>query len=254
VTWGLQLVHHAFLAVLASFVAIAVEALAVTAAFSQNERYRLTIGVASAALFGGIGMFMGVFWPGWWIPLLAFLPWARCSQRSWSGGSGTEASAATVRPTRVAGPWLSVAQFAVVIAVVAQQIVVSALKLERAPMFSRYDMYATSYASPDDFSARTPPVYNIVVVGAQGRMQLRCNPHEEFIRDFEAAVEGASEPRKRVWHALRGCGANLAVADYVILEGMARTFDWNRLEFIPTHAVTRGPLGARQDEISAIAY
>jgi hypothetical protein len=251
VKWGLQLVHHPFLAVLASFGAITVEALAVTAAFSRNERYRLTIGMAAAALFGGIGIFMGIVWPGWWIPLLAFLPWAGWSRRF---RSGTEGRTATVGRGRVAAPWLSVAQFVVVIAVVAQQIVVSALRLERAPMFSTYDMYATSYSSPDDFSARTPPVYNVFVVGARGRMQLRCNPHEEFIRDFEAAVEGASEPRKRVWHALRGCGANLADADYVILEGMARTFDWNRLAFIPTHAVTRGPLGTRQDEISAIAY
>jgi hypothetical protein len=253
VRWGLQLVHHSFLAVLASLFAIVVEALALTAAFSRNERYRLTIGMAAAGLFAGIGIFMGIVWPGWWIPLLAFLPWARYSRRFRSDPS-TEVRAATVGDGRVAARWLSVAQFAVVIAVVSQQIVVSALKLERAPMFSWYDMYATSYSSPDDFRARTPAVYSIFVVGAGGRVQLRCRPHEEFIRDFEAALEGATEPRKRVWHALRGCGANLVGADYVILEGTARTFDWNRLEFIPTSAVTRGPLGTRQDEITAIAY
>ena len=254
VKWGLQFVHHPFLAVLASFGAIAVEALAVTAAFSRSERYRLAIGMASAALFGGIGISMGIVWPGWWIPLLAFLPWTRVSRAGGTVGSSTEVRVETVGRGGAAVSWLSVAQLAVAVAVVAQQVVVSALKLERAPMFSWYDMYSTSYASPDDFSARTPPVYRIYVVGDRGRMQLRCNPHEEFVRDFEAAVGGAPEARMRVWHALRGCGAKLVGGDSVILEGTERTFDWERLEFVPTHAITRGPLGARQEEITAIAY
>jgi hypothetical protein len=250
VTWGVQLVRHPFLAVLASFVVVAIETLVVTAAFSRDERYRLTMGMAAAALFVGIGTLMGIFWPGWWIPLLAFLPWPRWSQRF---RSGTDVPTSTGWSRRMAPQWLSVAQFVVVIGVVAQQIVVSALKLERAPMFSWYDMYAPSYASPDDFNARIPPAYNIFVVGVHGRVQLRCNPHAELVRDFEAAVAGAAESQTRIWRAIRGCGADLSSARYVTFEGYAQTFDWESFEFKPTYRVSLGPLAVHPDKAAAMA-
>jgi hypothetical protein len=74
VDWGLQLTRHPLLAIVASFGAIAIEALAVTAAFTRNDWYRLAMGLGAVTLFAGFGLFMGVFWPGWWVPLLAFLP------------------------------------------------------------------------------------------------------------------------------------------------------------------------------------
>ena len=75
VQWGLQLAAHPWLAVLASFLAIATESLVVTAAFVRNEWYRLAMGLGAVGLLAGFGLFMGVFWPGWWVPLLGFLPW-----------------------------------------------------------------------------------------------------------------------------------------------------------------------------------
>ena len=79
VDWGLQLAAHPNLAILASFGAVAVEALAITAAFTRSEPYRLGMGLASLSLVAGFRIFMGVLWLGWWIPLLGFLPWQRIS-------------------------------------------------------------------------------------------------------------------------------------------------------------------------------
>jgi hypothetical protein len=250
VAWGLQLVRHPLLAMFASFGAIAIEALVVTAAFSHNEWYRLAMGFAAAMLFAGIGLFMGIVWPGWWIPLLGFLPWHRVSQRL-----RPTRSAPAVPPPGAVAAWraLTAAQLLVVAGVVAQQVVVSALAVERAPMFSWYDMYARTYTNPADYNASIPPAYRIFVASDRGRTQLRCSPHEELVRDFQAALEGAAEPRARVWRALRGCGADLSNARSVTFEGNARTFDWNRLEFTSTHAVALGPLAADQDEVTTIA-
>ncbi len=80
VQWGLQLAAHPWLAVLASLVAIAIELLVVTAAFIRNEWYRLAMGLGAVCLIAGFGVFMGVFWPGWWVPLLGFLPWQAMSR------------------------------------------------------------------------------------------------------------------------------------------------------------------------------
>ena len=249
VTWGLQLVHHPTLAVLISFGAIAVESLVVTAAFIRNETYRLTMGLSALALFAGIAAFMGIVWPGWWIALLGFLPWQR-----WSTAVGPTAqlSSSARSPRPMAGRTLAAAQLVVVAAVVGQQVIVSALKLERAPMFSWYDMYSRSYADAADYNSSIPPAYHVFVAGDHGRAQLRCNPHEEFVRDFEAAVAGAIESRARIWRAIRGCGGDLSSARYITLEGNARTFDWDSLEFKLTHQMSLGPLAVRQDETTAL--
>jgi hypothetical protein len=239
VDWGLQLARFPTLAVLLSFGAVAIEALLITAAFLRNELWRLAMGVAAAALFAGITLLMGIMWTGWWIPLLAFLPWDRWSRRL--GSWATPMDAATPRRDV-----LTAAQLVAVVAVIAQQVFASTLKFERAPMFSPYEMYSRSYTSRADYNARIRPVYDIVLAGDTGRRQLPCNPHDEFVRDFEAAVKGSTESRTRVWRALRGCGADPARIREVTLVGHARTFDWDRLTFTMTHELSLGPLAVEQ--------
>ena len=53
VDWGLQLAAHPNLAILASFGAVAIEALAITAAFTRSEPYRLRAGLAALSLVAG---------------------------------------------------------------------------------------------------------------------------------------------------------------------------------------------------------
>jgi hypothetical protein len=254
VQWGLQLAGHPWLAVVASFFAIATECLVITAAFVRNDWYRLLVGAAALTLVAGFVLFMGVVWPGWWVPLLAFLPWQRLMtrlqvapkttgdvgrSRSGRARSGRASSAPTGSGRRASG-----AQIAVILLVVGQQIVVSALRLERAPMFSWYDMYSGTYASPAAFNAGRPPRFRIVASTDRGAASLdRCNPHEEFVRQFQAAVEGSPGAQDHVWAALRGCG-DVSGVRAVVLEGDTYTFDWDALQFVwERSARIIGPLG-----------
>ena len=242
VQWGLQLVAHPWLAVVASFVAIAIESLVVTAAFVRNEWYRLAMGLGAVSLIAGFGLFMGVFWPGWWVPLLGFLPWARISSRlNPAPLHDTEYVGAGF--SRLGGRALTIAQIVMIVAVIAQQVVVSAMKLERAPMFSWYDMYSGTYASPAAFTVSRPPRYRIVASTPAGTVEIGgCNPHEEFVRQFEAAVAGSPDARAGIWEALGDCGDLTRVLS-VTLEGDLSRFDFDRLQFTTSRSARIiGPL------------
>ena len=89
--WGLQFANHPRLAIAASLFAVVTEALMVTSAFVRSERYRAAMGLAGVGLLSGFWVFMGHFWPGWWILLLGFLPWQHISRAPScppSGGPG----------------------------------------------------------------------------------------------------------------------------------------------------------------------
>jgi hypothetical protein len=236
VQWGLQLAAHPWLAIAASVFAVATETLVVTAAFIRNEWYRLAMGAGAVCLVGGFVLFMGVVWPGWWVPLLAFLPWQR-----WSQPLSRLKPASTAE--REMSRSISLIQLAMIAAVIAQQVVVSALRLERAPMFSWYDMYSGTYSSPAAFNASRPPRFRIVAMTDRGTMPLdRCNPHEEFVRPFAAALAGAPSEQAAVWEALHSCG-DLSGVRQVILEGDLHVFDWDHLEFTSTRSArVIGPL------------
>lgn len=245
VAWGLQLARYPLLAILASLAAVTTEALVITAAFTRSEGYRLALGVAAAALLAGFELFMGVFWPGWWILLLGFLPWRTL---------GTVLTTARRSPTPEPSGlrFASAAQLATIIVIVVQQIAVSAAAIERAPMFSWYDMYSATYSSPAAWNDSRPPQYRIVVSTDRGPVELPCNPHGEFVREFEAALDGSSQARANVWRALRGCNTDLTGASQVQFEGDRQVFDWDRLVFTTTRSVqVLGPLPA--DEHAATA-
>jgi hypothetical protein len=254
VQWGLQLATHPWLAVLASFLAIAIESLVITAAFIRNEWYRLAMGLGAACLIAGFGLFMGVFWPGWWLPLLGFLPWARISQvRSVRLQAHEPGPAGRLRQGHyvLSRHTITVAQLLMIAAVISQQMVVSSLRLERAPMFSWYDMYSGTYASPAAFTASRPPRFRIVASRDTGNVELgRCNPHEEFVRQFEAAVGGSPEAQADVWEALRGCG-DLTGVRAVVLEGDLNIFDWDLLQFTTTQSArVVGPLARPHGDVA----
>lgn len=234
VDWGLQLAGHPWLAVAASFGAVAVELLVISAAFSRSERYRMLMGGAAVGLLGGFFLFMGVFWPGWWILLLAFLPWQRISQVF-----GTAAGPAAFVPAhRATGP-----QIAMVVALLGQQVAFSTLRIERSPMFTYYPMYSSTYASSDEFNAAMMPYYRIVVSTDSGSVELSCGAPENLIEEFRIALQGSNDAAARVWRAVRGCAPNIGAARQVTLEGDQHVFDWERLAFKSTRgAIVLGPL------------
>jgi hypothetical protein len=238
--WGLRLASYPLLAIAASFFAVVTEALVISAAFVRSERYRAVMGLAGFGLLGGFWVFMGHFWPGWWILLIGFLPWEHIS-RTWRVRVPPSREGA-----RPAGRYLLVtaAQLAVILFVIGQQIVFSTLRIERAPMFSYYPMYSGTYASPAAYEASRPPRYRIIAATHDGSVQLRCSPHEAFVREFDEAVGGSVRARENVWRALGSCADNLREVRSVTLEGEVNTFDWQQLRFTSHAAATLGPLTA----------
>ena len=242
--WGLQLASYPRLAIAASFFAVATEALLITAAFTRSEAYRALVGLAAFGLLAGFWVFMGHFWPGWWILLIGFLPWQHISRARSVGLQADPAGPAEAGHYVVRDHFVTAAQLAVILLVLGQQIVFSTIQVERAPMFSHYPMYSGTYATPADYEAARPPRYRIVAATDHGSVELRCSPHEEFVREFDAALEGSARARANVWRALSGCGEDPQALRSVTLEGEVRTFDWKGLTFTSRAAPLRGPLCA----------
>jgi hypothetical protein len=243
VDWGLQLAAHPNLAILASFGAVAIEALAITAAFTRSESYRLVIGLGSLSLVAGFRVFMGVLWLGWWIPLLGFLPWQRISALT----SRLNSQLPTPQlPIGLGARLVTAAQVAMIVFLLAQQVVVSALGIERAPMFTHYPMYSYTFKSPEEFNAWLPPVYRIVVTTDRGMVELRCRANENLVEALQSALKGSREAAAAVWSAVRACrGEDLSGARALVFEEDKPVFDWQRLKLtmMPAIAVI-GPLSA----------
>jgi hypothetical protein len=244
--WGLQLASYPRLAIAASFFAVATEALLISAAFTRSEAYRALVGLAAFGLLAGFWVFMGHFWPGWWILLIGFLPWEHISQAlaDRKGPRRAQPVGADAARAFTARDVLTAAQLAVILFVLGQQIVFSTIQVERAPMFSHYPMYSGTYADAAAYEASRPPRYRIVAATDHGSVELRCSPHEEFVREFDAALEGSPRARANVWRALSGCGEDPQALRSVTLEGEVRTFDWQGLTFTSRAAPLRGPLCA----------
>jgi hypothetical protein len=150
VDWGLRVGLHPKLAVALSFAAVVTEALIIVGACSRAYRYRLLAGVAATALMLGFTVFQGLFWPGWWLLLLSFLPWHRV---------GRPAQAVPVDDRTSQHGALFWLQPLIVVAVIGQQIVVSGLRLEAGPAFTTYGMYSNTYASPAEYEAQSGASY-----------------------------------------------------------------------------------------------
>jgi hypothetical protein len=228
VDWGLQFAAHPMLAVLGSLAAVAIEALVITAAFTKSGRYRLLMGVAALAMLGGFYLFMGLFWPAWWILLLGFLPW-----------TALRFDAAL---PRAAAPHVTFAQLTLMLFVIGQQVVASALTIERAPMFSSYPMYSETYASPEAFEAAARPMHRMVVSTDNGPVELSCNAPGELVADFQTALKGSVEASASVRRAVSACRPDLAEARQVSFYEERRTFDWQRLTFTERQPVVLGTL------------
>jgi predicted DCC family thiol-disulfide oxidoreductase YuxK len=76
VTWGLSIAASDAAAVALSLGAVVVEGTFWTVIFFRHPLVRLAYGIAGAAILAGFYLFQGVWWPGWWILMLALLPWS----------------------------------------------------------------------------------------------------------------------------------------------------------------------------------
>jgi len=146
VDWGLDVAANLWLAQLASFGAVTIEVLFILNILVGGWAMRLLFGIAAAGLLAGFLLFQGVFWPMWWVLLLAFLPWApavRAANGLWRdaevSGSETESG------------WLRSWQVAVLSVFALQQVVFSGIRLEMEPLISDYGMYSWTYGSTREF-------------------------------------------------------------------------------------------------------
>ena len=217
VAWGPRLTQSHWVAVAMSGAAVAIEALVITAAFSQSVTHVLLCGAGALALLAGFALFQGVVWSGWWILLIAFLPWQRLGK----------SSRMAFEPRS-----LNVAQLVVVVMLVAQQFLASAFHFEARPLISAYDMYSATYASTEEYENATNLVYRVVVYDeGQARDLPGCLVDDRTAPLLPAAAAGASEERERLRSLISPCVETEASITAFALEGDRQVYNWEERRF-----------------------
>lgn len=236
VDWGLRIAQYDGVAVLLSLAAVAMEGLVLVGACATRYGYRLAAGIAALALLVGFALFQGLFWPAWWLLLLAFLPWHLIRTAGEPQRPEVWSSAPPVRGLRPA-------QIAAVVAVVLQQGVASALRLEVAPFVSAFDMYSSTYSSPADYESKAGMSYWIAASFADGKTDS-CRVSRE---DADAVAEGATPRLARI---LENCFDTAAPSVRTVsVEGIRREVDWTRWRLgDEVRMPLAGPIALRSDE------
>jgi hypothetical protein len=220
VDWGLRAVQYDGVAVLLSLGAVAMEALVIVGVLSRAYVRRLAAGIASFLLLSGFVLFQGVIWPGWWMLLFSFLPWHRVR-------ATPHAFAPLTSPAPRALPGYAAI---VVLGLVVQQVIVSALRLEVSPLLSSYDMYSTTYASPADFEDKASDAHWLVAIDDAGRRhQCRLTRVEIQRLTSDASTTSALPPALRQ----RCLDPSLRVKTVTVEADRVRV-DWARLRLEET--------------------
>ena len=232
VDWGLWIGRSPWLSVLLSFAAVAIEALVIVGALLGAYRYRVVTGAAALSLLVGFALFQGLFWPGWWMLLLSFLPWhlvrspAEAEPYVIEGTPGSvrlQADPDHLRADRGVFPRTAVV---VVMSVMALQVAVSLLRVEVSPLLSTYDMYATTYGSPAEYEQKAGQAYWIVGRDADA-MPHRCRISRA---DADALAGAAATEPRATGSLMRRCFDPSLDIRNVSLEATRVHIDWDRWE------------------------
>ncbi len=135
VDWGLWIASHYWAAVLVSLAAALTEAGMVLVALTARPSLRFLAFLAGAGLFTGLYLLQGIYWWGWLLLLLAFLPWQWLDRRD-----------RTIASARITKP-----QMAVAVTMVVLQLSASIVAVDYEPLFSNFPMYSKTFASPEAF-------------------------------------------------------------------------------------------------------
>lgn len=217
VTWGLLFGRYHALAVAASFAAIAIEAGVLVGAASSRRRLRVAAGIAAAVLLTGIYLFQGIFWFGWWMLLLSFVPW------SWVDRLPPRID--SIRRTQ--SPSFAYGAAALAAVVAGQQVIVSWQKLEIAPLLSAYDMYSKTYGSPEAYERSMNDVYRLVAYLSDDDVRT-CRLEESDGAILLAAAETKGVERHRLETTLRECFGRVTAVERVEIEVARLVIDWER--------------------------
>jgi hypothetical protein len=141
VSWGLIAARSDAAAVGLSLAAMVVEGGFWLVLFVRSVWARALFGLAGLGMLIGFYLLQGVFWPGWWVLFIAFAPWPLI-------GRTAPDPVGTGVPRHAAIPAFCAA---VIVACVAQQLLVSALRFESEPFLSDYSMYSYTWPSKEAF-------------------------------------------------------------------------------------------------------
>ena len=215
VDWGLAIAMMPRIAVVLSAGAVLIEALTLPVAFVRMPMLRLTIGVAAMSVLTGFYLFQGILWPAWWLLLLGFLPWHWFDRAANVGGRWRTSS-------------ISRGQLFCILGLSLQQILISVAFIELPPLASRYDMYAKTHASPEDYDRENPGI---------GR-RILTEDNRGIRTDLTECASDLSEP---IWATLgtleagaplpstaplKTCHGDSAPQRYLLMEDRC-FFDWN---------------------------
>jgi len=136
-TLGLWIASNHVASVAMSLGAVAMEGLFVLNVLTRSAARRAAFGIGGALLLMGFYVFHGLFWPGWWLLLLVFLPW-----QSWN------------RPApavRERTPMLGWRHGTIVVLLLVSQLYASATRTEIEPLLTWFPMYAHTWRSTEAF-------------------------------------------------------------------------------------------------------
>ncbi|NOT26552.1 MAG: hypothetical protein HOP16_10670 [Acidobacteria bacterium] len=222
VTWGPRITESPAIAVFVSAVAVIVETVVITAAFSRSASYVSLLGIAALSLLAGFALFQGVFWWGWWILAMSFLPW---QHMRWP--AHRPVVAAHQEPLGLT--WF---QTAVAVTLLVQQCVMSSFHVEARPMLSAYDMYSATYANAYEFERATNLVYRVTILDGAERHPTDCQLADHDAALLPLAEAGDADARGRLRYLLNGCLPTDEFADAIALEGDRRVYDWQTRQFV----------------------
>jgi hypothetical protein len=215
VSWGLWVARSYPLAVALSLIAVLTEAFVITAAFTRRRWHRAAAGLAAFSLLAGFALFQGVIWPTWWFLLLGFLPWE------------TFATRRVARPALASRP-ATLTQLAAAALLIGQQVIVSAIGVESALLFSSYDMYSATYASREAFDRTRPIVYRLVDVTHGNERELSCSIDDSFAGEFRKLAAEEPVDGNLLAAGLRECAVPMETPGRLALVGDQVEFDWQR--------------------------
>jgi hypothetical protein len=222
VDWGVRFALVPAVAVAMSFAAVAVEVLTLPAALVRWYPARALAGLCGAAMLSGFYLFQGLFWPGWWVLLLSFAPWHladdRLKPQAASPGPGASHREPAFRITA-----LGCAQAMFILAAGIQQMVVSARKIELAPVLSAYDMYSETYSSADEYE-RQMDAGPVLVASMPDGSTAECHIGDS---DVEAvAASGVDHTAGEAATVIAECFPRLPGGTTLTLESTHPRVDW----------------------------
>ena len=232
VSWGLLAARSDAAAVGFSLAAMVVEGGFWLVLLVRSVLARALFGLAGLGMLIGFYLLQGVFWPGWWVLFIAFAPWPLI-------GRTAPVTSAAGSP-QVVIPALCTA---IIVAVAAQQLIVSAFRFESEPFVSDYSMYSYTWPSKDAFDrhlATKTARYELTAGGLSAEeLDARLRQTPRALDAIHDAINRASAGEQ--WPEATRAAVSATQRDYQARFGSAlrrlnvrlshRPFNWERGAF-----------------------